>query len=383
MLKILTAISLFLIIVINSNCQDFQFDIAEVVDLSNKEVNGETLNGLSSIQYINSSFLLASDRINKKNSSIFSLTSEISKLQQPNITLNELDSLEDFQVINNLESFQYLSPFKSFIYSIETLDYSFICISSDTILTFKNPVENRGVEGITISTDSTLWVSFETSKNIEGVVKDSIEFFGYSISDFENETLKPSKTSMYPYDYKSCFTDNSIIFDGNNGNGVSEILADPENKNIIYVLERCYYSEASMAESRVFQFNLISKTKTQVFDCGEDNLDNLEGMTWGDKEEGKKVIWLISDNNFNKPDEQKTLLIKIKEGESDETGKENRKREKEEVDKLSTASVDIDEILDSLTDSLEKLEKGKSKDYEEKINLIKQQISRIRQQSKQ
>ncbi|MCA9913219.1 MAG: esterase-like activity of phytase family protein [Anaerolineae bacterium] len=104
------------------------------------------------------------------------------------------------------------------------------------------------------------------------------------------------------------------------GNGLSELLALDEDT--LLTLERAY-SRGVGNTIHLFAVD-VSKgdsplAKTPVLalhegDYGLD-LDNIEGMTWGESIDGRRTLILVSDNNFNPRSQPTTQFLVFLVGE--------------------------------------------------------------------
>jgi hypothetical protein len=165
---------------------------------------------------------------------------------------------------------------------------------------------NRGVEGLALGEDA-LWYSFEAGLDSNVFIQ------------WPNKDKTKAKVFTYPLDKKSCL--NPKQMDGSSlGNGVSEILDVPGNRDKLLVLERCFNGKYAFIKLFEAEISGNTFTKTELFDWNPSTTfqqkpikpDNLEGMTWGEDIGGKKTLYLISDDNHN-PKHQRTILIKLKE----------------------------------------------------------------------
>jgi hypothetical protein len=164
---------------------------------------------------------------------------------------------------------------------------------------------NRGIESLSIAED--LWYGFEAGM-------DSTVFIKWPDRIKANQEIY-----TYPLDKNSCL--NSQQMAGSSlGNGVSEILYIPGERNKLLVLERCF--NGKYAYIKIFEAEVSGKTfiKRELFDWNPSTIfqkkpikpDNIEGMIWGDVIGRKKTLYIISDDNHN-PKYQRTILLKLKE----------------------------------------------------------------------
>jgi hypothetical protein len=174
---------------------------------------------------------------------------------------------------------------------------------------------NRGIESLFIEPMQHLWYSFESTE------KAHLSFFKCPYDEnLNNYNFKTSKEYLYPFTASSCLSDSQKP-DSDLGNGVTEILGDAKGK--LMVLERCF--DGKHVSTKIFKASLSENsnifTKELVFEFDKKNTflagkllkpDNTEGMTWGKPEDGKNIIYVVTDDNFN-PKYQRTLLLKLKE----------------------------------------------------------------------
>lgn len=164
---------------------------------------------------------------------------------------------------------------------------------------------NRGIEGLSVAND--LWYSFEAGL-------DSTVFVKWP-------DLDKSKAQVfnYPLDKRSCLSTNQQP-GSSLGNGVSEIIEVPETRDKLVVMERCF--NGKYAFIKLFETSLKWNTlvKQEIFDWSPDTVfngnglkpDNMEGMSWGETKNGKRVLYIISDDNHN-PKHQRTILLTLRE----------------------------------------------------------------------
>ena len=268
--------------------------------------------GISAIEYLGGNqLILVSDKFKKdKDKSYFFITD----------LEGSILSSESFYGEDNVESVR-INPFlKNYYYSFEkenTTGVGFIDNKKTVnLFTEKLPTPNRGIEGITFTTDSALWVAFESGNSTNCDANGTTTFYKIPYKKSSGMYDYQSRVSFqYPLNRCSCI-DNGESFNGNLGNGVSEILAFPNEAGKLLVLERCYNgSKPNGVKLYLAQIPLspdLPIEKFLVYDLTKAKLepDNMEGMTWVTSSEGQLTLFLISDDNFNTRN-QKTLLIKL------------------------------------------------------------------------
>lgn len=185
--------------------------------------------------------------------------------------------------------------------------YAFFCRdslpqagSAATITVFDRvtplPFDNKGIEGLALGTDSTVWVAPEAGWTPADSSHSSVAFYRYHWS---GTALTGKKAFVYPRDRMP-----QLVSSERYG-GVSDILwAD---KNRLLVLERFYDSGRDSAYANLYQVTFsenrsdVAPAKQLVFDFNTmlrgNRIDNLEGMAWVPTQSGRRVLAVISDDN--------------------------------------------------------------------------------------
>ncbi|OYU67906.1 MAG: hypothetical protein CFE22_02525 [Cytophagaceae bacterium BCCC1] len=275
--------------------------------------------GISGIEFYNNSLFGVSDRaFNSKtnqNSYIFEIDS-----------LSQVSSAFRFFEVDNAESIRFDNSSKKMFYVFEREDSTGVGFINEqnmpaNLVAFSMTndsltSENRGIESLCFDERNNLWFAFESSSNA------TILFFQSPFDSTKNiYDLSKIKTFLYPFESKSCLKAEQTI-NGSLGNGITEIL--PYDTDKLLVMERCF--DGAFITMKLFvssiptEGNLLSKE--QVFDfsiknefLGQNHAlkpDNMEGMCWGKEEDGRRILYVISDDNFN-PKRQRTLLLKLRE----------------------------------------------------------------------
>jgi hypothetical protein len=275
--------------------------------------------GISGIEFYNNALLGVSDRaFNSKtnqNSYIFEIDS-----------LSKVSSAFKFFGVDNAESIRFDNFTKKMFYAFEREDSTGVGFINEenmptNLLAFSMTndsltSENRGIESLCFDERNNLWFAFESSSNA------TISFFQSPFDSTKNiYDLSKRKTFLYPFESKSCLKAEQTI-NGSLGNGITEIL--PYGTDKLLVMERCF--DGAFITMKLFvssiptEGNLLSKE--QVFDfsiknefLGQNHAlkpDNMEGMCWGKDEASHRILYVISDDNFN-PKRQRTLLLKLRE----------------------------------------------------------------------
>ncbi len=164
---------------------------------------------------------------------------------------------------------------------------------------------NRGIESLALAED--LWYGFEAGPDSTVLVR------------WPGREKAKAETYTYPLDKSSCLSPQQPA-GSSLGNGISEILAIPDKKDKLLVLERCFNGRYSYIKLFELKVSGRSPEKREVFSWDPDTRfnglplkpDNMEGMTWGQPINGKRTLYLISDDNHN-PRYQRTVLLKLME----------------------------------------------------------------------
>ncbi len=275
--------------------------------------------GISGIEFYNNALFLVSDRAFKsdtnQNSYLFKMDA-----------VGQISAAFKFFGVDNAESIRFDNLSQKMFYAFERVDSTGIGYTNENNIptnlvafSMKNDTlttENRGIESLCFDENKNLWFAFESS-------------LGSSVSLFQcpyeattnNYNYKKKKVFQYPFDTRSCIKSEQVL-NGNVGNGITEIL--PFDTNKLLVMERCF--DGSFITMRLFVASIPSTgsiiSKEQVFEFSIKNEllgqglalrpDNFEGMTWGKEEDGRRILYVISDDNFS-PKRQRTLLLKLRE----------------------------------------------------------------------
>lgn len=158
------------------------------------------------------------------------------------------------------------------------------------------PFVNKGLEGLALGADSTVWIAPEAGWTPADSARPTIAFHRYRWS---GTGLSQKQSFTYPRDRFPQVTSSERF------GGISEILW--AGKNRLLVLERYYSSrlDSSFAKLYEVRFNEAKPTavptKKLVFNfntgLGGRRVDNLEGMAWAPTRNGRRVLVLISDDN--------------------------------------------------------------------------------------
>lgn len=275
--------------------------------------------GISGIEFYNNAMYWVSDRAFKSDTNQKSYVFRMD-------SVGKISAAFKFFGVDNAESIRFDGLSQKMFYSFEREDSTGIgyinennAPSNFAAFSMKNDsltTENRGIESLCFDENRNLWFTFESS------LGSSISLFQCPY-DAEKKGYDYDKKKIYeyPFDARICIKPEQIL-SGNVGNGITEILPYASDK--LLVMERCF--DNRFITMRLFvasipiEGNII--TKEQVFEftiknefLGQNHAlrpDNFEGMTWGKEENGQRILYVISDDNFN-PKRQRTLLLKLRE----------------------------------------------------------------------
>ncbi|MCP9756646.1 esterase-like activity of phytase family protein [Lacihabitans sp. CCS-44] len=273
--------------------------------------------GISGIEFYNNALYLVSDRAFKtdttENSYIFKMDS-----------IGQISTAFKFFGVKNVESIRFDNLSQKMFFAFEREDSTGvgfinennipINLATFSMKTDSLTTENRGIESLCFDEKHNLWFAFESS------LGPSISFFQFPYDATKNSyDYNKKKVFQYPFDARICIKPDQKL-SGNVGNGITEILPFDDNK--LLVMERCF--DDRFITMRLFvasipsEGNIISKQQVFEFTIKNELLgqnrplrpDNFEGMTWGKEENNQRILYIISDDNFN-PKRQRTLLLTL------------------------------------------------------------------------
>ncbi|MCD8539395.1 MAG: esterase-like activity of phytase family protein [Leadbetterella sp.] len=228
-------------------------------------------------------------------------------------TLGNIRSTSRFFGVRNVEALRLDTTRQKIWYSFENdestgvgyidSDGTPVTAAEHSMITSPFTTLNRGIEGLAVAED--LWYAFEAGPDSTVLIRWP-----------EREKVK-AETYTYPLDKSSCLSPQQPA-GSSLGNGISEILAVPGEKDKLLVLERCFngrYSYIKLFESKISarlleKREVFSWTPGTLFNGLPLKPDNMEGMAWGKPVNGRRTLYLISDDNHN-PRYQRTLLLKL------------------------------------------------------------------------
>ena len=312
-LTILTCFSGYLHVAAQNNLS-FRLEKNITIPHDSNATKANRFGGISAIEYFNNdSLLVVSDHDGDGYSYMFTMDAWGRKR-----------TASRFYNVKGVESIRYNRTMKKLFYSFENNKSTGVGYidKGKAVELFSEPIpsanasNNRGAEGIAIASDNSLWVSFEAGGSTL-CQNDSIPFYRYKPHNGKYDNNHRT-TYQYPFNRCSC---SHGVFNGIMGNGVSEILAFKDNPDKLLVLERCFNgfqihvllymvtlpkNGKLLEKELVFNFNSNAK-----FDSANKNYtpDNLEGMCWGAVENGKRTLYLVSDNNYRFF--QKNQMVKL------------------------------------------------------------------------
>jgi hypothetical protein len=184
--------------------------------------------------------------------------------------------------------------------------------------------ENGGFESLSFENDSIIWYANELPLKQDGNTP-SFKEAKYPVRLVRHDIKNDSILNQYAYNI-SQLNDKPNPKDGFFINSVPEILFIEKNR--IWVMERSYttgvgnfvkvfeieYDNAADVKGvnalSDFDFEFVSKKLILDFSDYQQDIDNIEGMTFGpDFPDGSKSVLFISDDNFNSDQETQLWLF--------------------------------------------------------------------------
>ena len=158
------------------------------------------------------------------------------------------------------------------------------------------PFDNKGIEGLALGTDSTVWLAPEAGWTPADSSQSTVLFYRYHWS---GTSLTGKTIFAYPRDRMPQLTSSERY------GGISELLWAGRNR--LLVLERFYDSRRDSSFAKLYDVTFaegtptVAPAKTLVFDFNTmlngNRIDNLEGMAWMPTQQGRRVLVIISDDN--------------------------------------------------------------------------------------
>ena len=297
--------------------QSLRFELSDYTLLPQKP-EGE-LHGISGIEFISSKnqWHLTSDRGNYFIFDSINTIQDFGKRQ--NLTVHKKTGLW-------YEAIRFDARSNTFFYAVEN-EYTANSETCDTttyvsymdsfppsflIPPFHLPADNKGIEAIAVTENGNVWVAPEAGWAGETEVgNDTIHF-----RKFEKAVSGYAEVGAYSYiiDRSGCPQSPT-----EKRGGISEIIS--VNETQLLVLERCFdLKVTNKIKAKLWQVTVdgahLKKDIKPAFDFNEGFplvVDNLEGMSWWNNDNGKRQLLLITDDNPGMKNKQQTQLILLKE----------------------------------------------------------------------
>ncbi len=309
LLLVMKYIALLLVLGITSlsaEAQHFRLELVKAYNLSDSLTLQQDpyFGGLSGIEYVPKRgkwYLVTDGADSTRQSYLFEFDSLFSSQTYKRW---KLDS------IHSAESIRFDKADSSFYFSTELgagKTYgSFLKLTADstvqTLSQYQDFEDNKGYEALALDSTRVLWAASEwpqTPTNPYCLVT------GYRLT--QKDTLVQA---LYPLERNAC---------GYPDNGIAELLLARDRQ--LLFLERCWTGERDQSNYSIRLFTayipkaeavsspnttyLLEKQEVSI-NWGGVHLDNIEGMSWGPVVNGNRTLVLVSDNNFNKFDRNKT-----------------------------------------------------------------------------
>ncbi|MGA0558932.1 esterase-like activity of phytase family protein [Larkinella sp. VNQ87] len=244
-------------------------------------------------------------------------------IRQPTDWVCQLDS--SFRTDLYLEAVRYDAAADRYYFSVETDQESYVGFKDHAMpktgesfmripLPHPLPVDhNKGIEALAL-TPNYLWVAPEAGSVAEARIDNPfIHFYRYRKTAegviLDGEFQYEMARNVCPSDSNECL------------GGISEIISIPDEENRLLVLERCYDKTTKTVTAKLYEAlvdeankQLCKRTDQPAFDFNYRNgfqPDNLEAMAWGEDENGKKILVLISDDNNNRSQWTQIIYLEL------------------------------------------------------------------------
>ncbi|WP_199493386.1 esterase-like activity of phytase family protein [Marinitenerispora sediminis] len=196
------------------------------------------------------------------------------------------------------------------------------------------PRRNLTFEGLTFTPNGRVVTAMEGPLYQDGPVPTADEG---AVVRFTVTTRHGTQLAQYGYPLEPLFAAPEPA-DGTADQGVSEILADPEQPGSYIVVERAYVA-GSGNKVRLYRATtaratdisgvpaipgmdraprlmakelLVDLDDLDLAAAGLDHVDNIEGVTWGPElESGERTLLLISDDNFSESQETQLIALAV------------------------------------------------------------------------
>ncbi|MBQ4811464.1 hypothetical protein A7985_11375 [Pseudoalteromonas luteoviolacea] len=327
----------------------------EFIIPANLHVNGDEVGGLSSIEYVDSKYLLIADDADKPR--YFQASIDIEKKQITQVKFEKSHALVNKGAKSGFvdpESLRAIPNSKDIVWCSEgSVKYqqapAIYLQSSDGLSSFKlpkmfdisdnaGPRHNAVFEGLTLAISGKgIWASMEGALKQDGEEANIKHGAMVRISHFDFATKQLDK--QFAYYLEPLVKRPEAKADAFRTTGLVEILQ--VNEHQFLTMERSYTSGLkdggnsvsiylidiekatdikTMASLKNQQYRPAEKTlvldmETVKAQLGSQHIDNLEGMTFGPKlANGNQSLLMVSDNNFNVHGKQlsQVLLFEVK-----------------------------------------------------------------------
>ncbi|MEZ0539338.1 esterase-like activity of phytase family protein [Fibrella arboris] len=158
------------------------------------------------------------------------------------------------------------------------------------------PFDNKGIEGLALGADSTVWVAPEAGWTTADSSQATVFFHRYTWS---GTLLSDRKEFAYPRDRMPRLASSERY------GGISEIVWVAKNR--LLTIERFYDSQRDTSYANLYEVTFsetspaVAPIKTLVFNFNTmlngHRIDNLEGMAWMPGQPGRQTLVIISDDN--------------------------------------------------------------------------------------
>ena len=222
-----------------------------------------------------------------------------------------------------LEAIRYDAPSDTYYFAVENDQESYVGFKRHAMPRADEPFNrlplphavpapktNKGIEGLAL-TAGYLWVAPEAGSAEEATTDNAlIHFYRYRK---DRDTVVLDAEFSYEIDRNVC--------PGEALGGVSEIIAVPGEENHLLVLERCYEKTTRTVTAKLYEARADETTRRLIkfkdkpaFDFNNHNgfhPDNLEAMTWGADQDGRKVLLIVSDDNSGKSQWTQVITLEM------------------------------------------------------------------------
>ncbi|MDR6194802.1 esterase-like activity of phytase family protein [Siphonobacter sp. SORGH_AS_0500] len=289
-----------------AEAQHFRLELLKWYNLSDSTTlqNDPYFGGLSGIEYVpklGKWYLVTDGADSTRQSYLFEFDSLFNTWNYKRWKLNKIHSAESVRFDKADSSLYFTTELGA-----EKTYGEFLKLKKDstvhTLASYQDFEDNKGFEAMALDSNRVLWGASEWPQTPNNPY---CQVTGYGLN--QGDTLV---RALYPLDRNAC---------GYPDNGISEMLLARDGQ--LLFLERCWTGERDQSNYSIRLFttyipktgstvgsqstSLLEKNPVEV-NWGGVHLDNIEGMSWGPIVNGNRTLVLISDNNFNKFDRNKT-----------------------------------------------------------------------------